>query len=75
MKNIQAAGTDFLSSASFKYGGNEFNNKMKKTVNNLCEREERPSRWKKGIICTLCGKGEKMNCTNFVGVTLYIVAY
>jgi len=48
---------------------------MKKTVNNLCEREERPSRWKKGIICTLCGKGEKMDCTNFVGVTLYIVAY
>ena len=75
MKNNQAAGTDYLYSESFKYVWNEFKNKMKKTVNNVCEREERPSRWKKGIICTLCRKGEKMNCTNFVGVNLYIVAY
>jgi hypothetical protein len=36
------------------------------------EGEERPSRWEKGIVCLLCRKGEKMDCTDFMGL-LYIL--
>ena len=47
---------------------------MAELVTDGHEAEERPSKWKKGIICPLCKKGEKMDCTNFTGVTLYSVA-
>jgi hypothetical protein len=74
MKNNQAAGTELLYSESFKYGGNEIKNWLKLWPK--CERGGgRQSRWKKGIICVLCGKGEKMDCTDYMGVNLYIGAY
>ena len=51
------------------------NTKITEIVTKVWEGKERSSRWKKGIICPLCGKGEKMYCTDFMVVTLYIVAY
>ena len=47
---------------------------MAEIVTDGYEAEERPSRLKKGIISQVCRKGDKMDCTNFIGLTLYSVA-
>jgi len=45
-------------------------------VTNVWEGEKKKaSSWKKWIICPLCRKGEEMDCTDFTGATLYIIAY
>ena len=74
VKNNQAAGTDRLQGESFRYGGNgikKYDGIFKQNV----KIEERTPRQIKGIICPLYRKGDKMVCTNFIGVILYIVAY
>jgi len=48
---------------------------MTEFVTKVWEAEEGPSKWKKVIVCPVCEKGEKMVCTDFMGVNLYIVAY
>jgi len=47
---------------------------MKEIVNKMWKGEDRPPRQNKGIICPLFGEGEKMDCTNFIGIILYVVA-
>ena len=73
MKNKETTGTDHQQVDSFKYVGNDL--KMIEIMAKVWEGEERPSGWKKGIICPLYRKGEKIDCTDFMVVTLYIVAY
>ena len=77
MKINETAGTDSLQAEGFKYGEDEIKKKNQNDCN--CDQRVRGRRkvikWNKGIICRLCRKGEKMDCTNFIGVTLYIVAY
>ena len=71
IKNNQAAGTDLLCSESVYTV--ELENKDLNCEQN--EREKKVHQMKKFINCSLCRKGEKMNCTHFVGSTLYLFAY
>lgn len=75
IKNNKASGLDNLQAELFKYGGKELKTKMTEIVTKVQEVEEIPSEWKKGIICPLYKKGDKINCRNYRGITLLNTVY
>lgn len=74
-KNGKAAGSDNLPAELFKNGGDALCDRMHELLLRVWRTESMPEEWKLGVICPLYKKGDKMDCSNYRGITLLNVAY
>jgi sorting nexin-29 len=65
-----------LTAELLKCGGPDLIRYLYRLINEIREREEMPEEWKTGLICPIFKKKrDKLNCSNYRGVTLLSVAY
>ena len=74
MKSNKAAGVDNLVAELFKVCEDETTAALKKLFDKIWEEERVPDEWLKGIIVKLPKKGDRLDCNNWRGVTLLLVA-
>lgn len=75
MKNNKAPGRDLITAELFKYGGETVMCELHKLVCRAWENEELPEDWKLGTICPIFKKGDRLQCSNYRGISLLNVAY
>jgi sorting nexin-29 len=74
-RNERAPGGDQLTAELLKCGGPYLIRYLHRLIIEIWERGEMPEEWKTGLICPIFKKGDKLNCSNYRGVTLRNVAY
>lgn len=75
MKNHKAAGEDGICVELLKKGGEELVNRIWNMVRQIWNKEEMPDEWRRALVCPIHKKGDKMNCTNYRGISLLNVTY
>ena len=74
MKSNKAVGIDGLGAELFKVGVDENVGILKKLFDKIWVQERVPDEWLKGIIVKLPKKSDLMDCNNWRGITLLVVA-
>lgn len=75
MKNFKAPGKDNITSEMLKYAGSELTAQLHEIITEVWESETMPKAWEAGIIVPVYKKGDKLECSNYRGITLLNVAY
>lgn len=75
LKNNKAPGIDNVPAELLKYGGELLWRCMHELILMIWQTEELPEEWKCGVICPLFKKGDRLECSNYRGITLLNIAY
>jgi len=75
LKSNKAGGTNNIIPELIKQGGRTLKQRIHKLITMICEEEQLHNQWNEGIICLVCKKGDRLDCTNYRPITLLNVAY
>ena len=75
MKNNKAPGDDLITAELLKHGGPELEKKLHELMCLIWRTESMPEEWRLGLIVPVFKKGDKLQCSNYRGITLLNVAY
>jgi hypothetical protein len=49
--------------------------KIHKLINSICNKEDLPDQWKESIFISIQKKGDKIDCSNYRGISLLSTSY
>ncbi|XP_039278735.1 uncharacterized protein LOC111055532 [Nilaparvata lugens] len=75
LKSNKAPGSDYIPAEVYKCGGQKLTRLCHELITGIWVSEEMLDEWKRGIICPIFKKGDKLMCNNYRGKTLLNIAY
>jgi len=75
LKNWKAPGIDGIPAELIKYGGDELHQVIFELCQKIWKDEQLPEEWNKAIVVPLHKKGDKLNFSNYRGISLLNTAY
>jgi hypothetical protein len=75
LKNNRAPCDDSVTAELIKYGGRTLSIRIHQLIKRVWETEQMPHEWSTTIICPLYKKGNKLECSNYRGISLFNVTY
>lgn len=75
LKNNKAPGSDLMCAELIKYGNEPMYNALHKIICKVWQSETMPKEWNIGVICPVYKKGDKLECSNYRGISLLCSAY
>ncbi|KAJ4451753.1 hypothetical protein ANN_03224 [Periplaneta americana] len=72
LKNYKSSGIDQIPAELILEGGSALSNEIYNLVFAIWEKEIVPEQWKESIIVPIFKKGDKINCSNFRGISLLL---
>ena len=75
MKNSRAPGEYSITSEFIKYGGRKLWNRIHQLITTIRKIEQIPQEWDTAIICPIYKQGDKLECHNYLGISLLNVTY
>jgi len=74
LKSHKSSGTDKIPAELIKTGGRTICYEIHKLIIPIWNKEEMPEEWKESIIVPIC-KGNKTDCSNYMGISLLPTTY
>jgi hypothetical protein len=71
LKRHKSPGIDQIPAESFKTAGRTIHSEIHKSNNSLWNKEELPEWWKESIILPIYMTCDKIDCSNYGGLSLY----
>jgi hypothetical protein len=75
LKNNRAPGKDSIMAELIKYGGRKLWIIIYPLIKRVWETEQMPQEWSAAIIYPLYKEGNKLECSNYCGISLLNVTY
>jgi hypothetical protein len=75
LKGYKSPGTDKIPAELIQAGGDILHSEIHKLINCIWNKEELPEQWKESIIVPIYKKGDKMDCSNYRGISLLLTSY
>ena len=75
LKNNKAPGNDNLPAELFKNGGEALINQLEILIHEIWKEERIPKSWNESVIIPLHKKNDKLDCTNYRGISLLQTGY
>lgn len=75
LRNNRAPGIDDICAEMLKKGGDKLLETLHQLIEQCWNQETIPDEWNSGAICPIHKKGDKMDCSNYRGITLLGVVY
>jgi len=74
-KSHKSPGTDQIPAEMIKAGGRTIRHEIHKLIISIWNKEELPEEWKESIIVHIYKKGDKTDCSNYRGISLFPSMY
>ena len=75
LKRHKSPGNDQIPAELIKAGGRTFLYEIRKLIIPIWNKEELPEEWKESIIVPIYRKGDKIDCSNYRGISLLLTTY
>jgi hypothetical protein len=72
LKTYKSPGIDQIPAELIKAGGSKICSEIHKLINSIWNKEKLPEQWKESIVVPVYKKGDKTDCSNYRGVSLFI---
>jgi hypothetical protein len=69
MKNNRAPGKDLIAAELIKHGGSMLRRRIHRLIEEVWETEQMPQEWSTALICPIHKKGNKLECSNYQGIS------
>jgi hypothetical protein len=70
LKGYKLPGSDQIPAELIQAGGVTLESEICKLINSIWNKEELPDQWKESIIVSIHKKGDKIDCSNYCGISL-----
>jgi hypothetical protein len=74
-KRYKSPGIDQIPAELIKAGGSKICSVIHKLIISIWNKEELPDQWKESIIIPVYKKGDKIDCSNYRGISLLSTTY
>jgi sorting nexin-29 len=75
LKRCKSPGIDQIPAELIQAVGNTLHSEIHKLTNCVWNKEELPEQWKESFIVPVYKKGDKMDCSNYSGISLLSTKY
>jgi sorting nexin-29 len=75
LKRYKSPGIDQIPAELIQAGDNALRSEIHKLFNSICNKEELHEQWKESIIVPVYKKGDKIDCSNYRGISPLSAAY
>jgi hypothetical protein len=75
LKRYKSPGIDQIPADLIQAGGNTLCSEVHKLINCIWNKEELPEQWKESIIAPIYKTGDKVDCSNYRGISLLSASY